>query len=229
MLRTPCLALAVLAGTTLSSPAAAVLDATGDFLSTYAGPRAPDLDINAAEAFRSVDTFHLISSHVDDPGLTPGSSVTWGINRGAGTPRLFTADLPVGPKVLFDAVVTIQPRGPITLIVFNEKAPPTITELDDRAPFNDTLLAAIIPHDLLPSRGFALADYSFNVWTRAGPGSSGIADFARDSNFGVVPEPASWAMLIVGFGLVGKIARRRVPSVSKGSVRRCALAAGQPF
>jgi PEP-CTERM motif len=35
-----------------------------------------------------------------------------------------------------------------------------------------------------------------------------------DSNIGAVPEPASWALMIAGFGLVGSAMRRRVTKVA---------------
>lgn len=42
---------------------------------------------------------------------------------------------------------------------------------------------------------------------------SGTQDLIVQTMSGAVPEPASWAMLIVGFGLVGAARRRRVQSV----------------
>jgi len=36
-----------------------------------------------------------------------------------------------------------------------------------------------------------------------------FSDATGGENFGAVPEPASWAMLIAGFGLTGAMARRR--------------------
>jgi hypothetical protein len=45
---------------------------------------------------------------------------------------------------------------------------------------------------------------SFNYWNAAGPNP-----FITP---GGVPEPASWAMLIAGFGLTGTVMRRRTPS-----------------
>lgn len=32
---------------------------------------------------------------------------------------------------------------------------------------------------------------------------------AVDTPFAVVPEPASWALLVIGFGLTGAVVRRR--------------------
>jgi len=43
----------------------------------------------------------------------------------------------------------------------------------------------------------------FNLHTSVFPGGEIRA------NLGAVPEPASWAMMVVGFGLVGSAIRRR--------------------
>ena len=47
-------------------------------------------------------------------------------------------------------------------------------------------------------------------------GGNGYAGFAAAS---AVPEPASWALMILGFGLVGGVLRRRSPSRQRGTGR----------
>ncbi|WP_207789923.1 PEPxxWA-CTERM sorting domain-containing protein [Sandarakinorhabdus limnophila] len=42
----------------------------------------------------------------------------------------------------------------------------------------------------------------------------GTGDGGFDPGGGEVPEPATWAMLIAGFGLVGAVARRRRGALS---------------
>jgi hypothetical protein len=55
----------------------------------------------------------------------------------------------------------------------------------------------------------------FKVWGTAGETFSGITLSTTDNSFEVdslavpVPEPASWAMLIIGFGAIGLAMRRR--------------------
>jgi len=72
--------------------------------------------------------------------------------------------------------------------------------------------------DIMNVSGFTSRDFSFNI-TGATPGF-GVTDGGMGEPFvasvggafsgtGAVPEPASWAMLIVGFGLTGAMARRR--------------------
>ena len=60
------------------------------------------------------------------------------------------------------------------------------------------------------SIGFGCDDCSFNTYHQ-------FSDTVITLGNGAVPEPASWAMLIAGFGIVGAAARRR---------RQMALAAG---
>ena len=89
---------------------------------------------------------------------------------------------------------------------------------DGNSPFN------ITPFNLAPTSGsgsFSVAlapnttyEFSFtnygNLGGYNGDASASFAfDWTIDGGGGVVPEPASWAMLITGFGLVGAGMRRR--------------------
>ena len=40
--------------------------------------------------------------------------------------------------------------------------------------------------------------------------NQGVDNVSIEAVAGAVPEPASWAMMIVGFGIVGALARRRI-------------------
>lgn len=83
-------------------------------------------------------------------------------------------------------------------------------------------ISLTLDRDLLPSTGFDFANYTYNLWPRYGTASGGngmVTDFAPDDgtepghgNFlasQAVPEPAAWAFMIMGFGLVGTAMRRR--------------------
>jgi hypothetical protein len=71
---------------------------------------------------------------------------------------------------------------------------------------------------LLLSTGTTPANYGFNIWPRFGStvtGNAQISDFAPDNALlsanGLlpVPEPATWLMMLLGFGLIGGMMRFR--------------------
>jgi hypothetical protein len=201
-----------------ASPALAVVDPVGDFLATHSGAQSADIDLIAAEMFTlSGNRIGFSAGVAGIAGTTPGASYVFGVDRGAGLPGLFTGVPPVGPGVTFDAVVVVRSDGTGVVTAFNDGAPPTVTQLDSSAIVLDgSLVAAFVDIALLPSRGFALEDYRFNVWSRSGGGNIGIADLAQDSGTfgfetpaGAIPEPSSWALMIAGFGLAGGALRRR--------------------
>ena len=72
---------------------------------------------------------------------------------------------------------------------------------------------ATVPLSLLPSTGFSPTNYGFNLWPRTGLGNNAqISDFAPDDALltaAAVPEPSTWAMMLIGFGAVGLGLRRR--------------------
>ena len=77
-------------------------------------------------------------------------------------------------------------------------------------------LDVLVPGALLPSTGFAVAQYTVNLWPRSGlTNNNQIADFAPDNtNFGVtVPEPVSAALL--GSSVLALVASRRRSSISR--------------
>ena len=60
------------------------------------------------------------------------------------------------------------------------------------------------------NNGYAFGDTFANSGFSSFPGFDyTFRTYADDQFSAVVPEPASWAMLIAGFGLVGAVARRR--------------------
>ena len=77
--------------------------------------------------------------------------------------------------------------------------------------FSGDTISASVPLSLLPSSGFMPTQFGFNLWPRLNGGDfTNIADFApNNSTFAAVPEPASWALMIVGFGALGGMVRAR--------------------
>jgi hypothetical protein len=116
-----------------------------------------------------------------------------GVNTGTGVSHPFGG---VGePDVRFNQAFVLQKTGAINngLIA---------TRIGDRS-FDLT-----VPLSILTSTGLAPEQFGFNIWSRGA--GNGLADFAPENRMlSAVPEPAAWAMMIMGFGLTGAVARRR--------------------
>jgi hypothetical protein len=98
----------------------------------------------------------------------------------------------------------------------------TVTLTGNGAPLTDVNLdisgdgfSLIVPLSDFPpaANGFRPQDFGFNLWTRNGLGDNHqVADFAVHNGLlsdSAVPEPASWALMIAGFGLAGAALRAR--------------------
>ncbi len=195
---------------------ATVTDPQGDYLATYSGPHLGAMDLVAASVVRRATGFEFSVTTNGPVGQTTGQLYVWGINRGAGTPRLSFGSPSIGGNVNFDAVFVMFGNGDARVAAFPAAGPPAITNLPGVLSLNGNSISGFAPFALLPSRGFAFEDYSFTLWSRqrVNPALDGtnaeVADFLGGAGFTAsVPEPASWAMLLAGFGAVGLVARRR--------------------
>ncbi len=196
-----CLAVAALLAGPHLAQAAGIVDATGDFLPSFAGSiTSGDLDVlSASVAYNNVNNTFILSSTMNGAiGSTPKGFYVWGVNRGAGTAG-FLANGITG--VLFDRVVLLRPDG--TGSIGGGPALPagSIT-------ISGNTITGVVSASLLPGTGFATADYTWNLWPRDGAftGFAAISDFAPDnSNFpaAAVPEPTSVALLLAGLGVLG--------------------------
>lgn len=202
----------------IATPALALTDAADDFLGTYTGPHSADLDILSASVIYDGASFQLSATLAGAPGATEGSLYVWGINRGAGAPRLTFGAPSVGSSVFFDAVAVMFPDGLGRIAILPAMGSPAITNLPGLVNVQGNSISASFAASLLPSNGFAPEDYTFTLWSRrrVNPLVDGtnaeIADFAPDiaGVRAAVPEPATWALMIVGVASVGAVLRRRL-------------------
>lgn len=196
------------------SPAFAAADPVGDFLATYTGAQTPNLDITGVDARFDGSSFKLTATMNGPIAAQPGVLYVWGVNRGAGAPRLnILSTPPLDPTVRFDALAVQSTDGTLRVVAVPPAGAPVVTTFAGGAAINGNTISAIVPLSLWPTRGSDPTSYTFQLWTRLrlNPALDGfnseIADFSPRV-FASVPEPASWAMMIAGFGLAGAAARR---------------------
>jgi hypothetical protein len=172
--------------------ASTVMTSTG-FLPTYTGPKNGDVNIVSASA--TLDGTNLVlSATADAPiGTTPGAVYVWGINTmGADAPAPFAVD--GFANVLFNNPITVNPAAPGAGVTISGD---TITDVVAISSLKNVVLNP--------------AQFGISLWPVVGKGFSGFSEFVPgDGTFAVgVPEPATWAMMIVGFGGLGVALRAR--------------------
>ena len=201
-----------------TSASATVVDPVNDLLATYTGPVSGDVDIMSGDVAFDGTSFLLSATLASDIDPIPGQLYAWGIDRGAGTPRIdLLRDPDIAPDIVFDAVLVMLPNGVLTVVTIPVAGAPTFTTVIGGTVVNGDTLSATIPLSLLFSTSFAPEDYTFGFWSRirVDPTVDGtnneIADFLLGSgtiNARVVPEPATWLTMLLGFGVVGSVMRR---------------------
>ncbi len=202
----------LLLGGVSAAHATTITDATNDFVPGYSGSHAGDLDVTSLSIVLDGSDFVMTANFAGAIGTTSSAIYVLGVNRGTGTAGFAANGL---PGVLFDSVVVLRPNGgTASAVTLLQPAPPTSTTLDaSLVTFSGSTLTARIAAALLPTRGFDLLQYGFNLWPRDATQPAGfgqISDFAPDNSTvtASVPEPGTLAMLMAG--LAGFAVRRRV-------------------
>ncbi len=186
-----------------SASAATVADPAGDFLASYLGVHEGDLDVTSFSVkYDAVQSsFLLNATFAGAIDATKAGFYAIGVNTGTGVAHPFGS---IGePNVLFNQVIAVQKAGTAT-VGATALAAGAVTVAGNS-------FSAWVPLALLPSTGFSPYHYGFNLWPRDGTAGLGaISDFApQNATIAAVPEAATWAMMIVGFGLTGRTLRQR--------------------
>jgi hypothetical protein len=205
----------LLAGPPGPARAGLIVDPVGDFLPTYTGPRDPGLDVVAHAVLLQGDRMVFFSRMAGPiaPTQAIGGVYLIGLDRGQGTPRFLNppaAPPVIGPHVLFDSVLRINPDG---TGLFNNLVAGISTPLNpaDISISGNEFTANVPLSLLLPAATRPPQEWTYNVWPRNGVGLNvQVSDLAPDdsnSQVQTVPEPVS--LLLWGIGALGLAGYRR--------------------
>ena len=195
---------AVLALAAGPAHAVAVTDPVGDFLPSFIGDPTLDTDLDVTAFSVTYDPnalmFNFSATLAGDIDPSRPGLYVIGANTGTGTIRPF-ADIGA-PNVIFNQAIVVRKTG-----VAGVGANPLTATIAGNS------FSLVVPLALLPNTRFSPYNYGFNIWPRVATGNNNqISDFApNNATVAPAPEPATWALMIIGFGLVGTALRRRNP------------------
>jgi hypothetical protein len=174
-----------------------ISDPVGDFLTTYTGAQNPGLDV-VAHAVTLVGDRAVFYGRMAGP-IAPTQADNGlyliGLDRGLGTPRFLGGTPLIGPNVLWDSVVRINPNG---TGLFNNQVAGVITPLNpaDISIQGNEFIASVPLSLLLLSATRPPCEWTYNLWPRNAViigQNQHVSDLAPDngnSPFQTVPEVA---------------------------------------
>jgi hypothetical protein len=148
---------------------AVISDPVGDILPGYTGPHDPGLDVVAHEVDYVADqgrlVFHGEMAGPIAPTQSIGGLYIIGVDRGLGTARFAGRTPVIGPNVLWDSVVRVNPDG---TGLFNNIIAGVTTPLGPGAiTINGNEFTASVPLSLmLPSATRPPEQWTYNLWPR---------------------------------------------------------------
>jgi hypothetical protein len=193
--------LSLVASGPLAAQQVTVTDPVNDFnVPFYTGVQDPGLDVTSFSIAFDGTNFNLAATMAGpiNPAIAPLYVI--GVNTGAAASPGPFADVN-NPNVIFNRVIVVNGQTGTGVLSGNSLF--TIV--------TGNTFSVTVPLSLLASTGFAPRDYGFNLWPRIGLGmNSQIADFSpNNATLSVAPEPATWMMMLVGFGAIGLAVRKR--------------------
>lgn len=187
---------------------ALIADPIGDFLPTYTGAQVPGLDVVAHEVVllqdQDVMVFHGLMDGPIAPTRDVGGLYLFGVDRGQGTPR-FRGRVPeIGPNVVWDSIVRVNPDG---TGLFNNVIGGVITPLDPaNIAISGNEFTVSVPLNLMmPLATRPPEEWTYNLWPRNGVSvgqTVQVSDLAPDDGNSPVQTiaPARVASVVVNDG-----------------------------
>jgi hypothetical protein len=169
-------------------------DPFGDFLPTYTGPQDPGLDVVAHQVTFTGDRliFYARMAGPIAPTQLINGVYLIGLDRGQGMARFLNppaAPPVIGPNVLFDCVLRINPNGTGQ---FNNLVGGVVTPLNPAdISIDGNELTAVVPlAPLMTAATRPPLEWTYNVWPRNGVGRNvQVSDLAPDDGNSPVQAP----------------------------------------
>ncbi len=171
--------------TTPSLHAAPFSDPRGDILPTYTGGVLPGMDVVAHKVTLDGDRMVFFGKMAGRVAQTQevGALYLFGVDRGRGTARFLpspTSPPVIGPNVLWDSIVRINPDG---TGLFNNSLMGVVTPLDpaDIKISGNHFTASVPLRIMLPGATRPPEEWTYNLWPRNGIGRNvQVSDLAPD-------------------------------------------------